>query len=162
MGMYWKHEGVDGDATQKGFQGFSNVHQFSWEMKRSFAGDQTGRAHNREGAQAFVGRVTLTKEVDHASGQIMKTACTEHRGKASEIAFVRTGDPGDPYLKFTLKNTLLQNLKVMGQGRDAQRPVEQIVLDFTDVEINAVVLGEDNTSEQPITVTYSIGSGTGG
>ena len=59
-------------------------------------------------------------------------------------------------------HTLLQNLKVTGQGRDVQRPVEEIVLDFTDVEINAVVLGEDNTSEQPITVTYSIGSGTGG
>jgi type VI secretion system secreted protein Hcp len=129
-------------------------------MSRAFTKD-TGRAFNREGAQAHVGRVVVTKEVDHASGQILKTACTEHKGKTVEVAFVRTGDPGDPYLKFTLENTLFQNLLLAGQ-QDSQRPIETITLDFTALLIETVVLKEDNTSEVPCKVTYNIATGLGG
>jgi type VI secretion system secreted protein Hcp len=162
MGIYWKHEGIDGDATQKGYEGYTNCHDFKWSFERKFATDQVGRAFNREGAQAIVGRVTLTKEADHASGQILKTACTEHRGKPSEIAFVRTGDPGDPYLKFTLSNALFSQLQVMAfRSGDSERPTEQIELDFTKMEIEAVVLNESNGSDETLRIEYDIATGKG-
>jgi type VI secretion system secreted protein Hcp len=162
MGLYMRYDNgsIQGDATQKGFEGWINLHSFSWKMSRAFTKD-TGRAFNREGAQAHVDRVVVTKEVDHASGQILKTACTEHKGKTVEIAFVRTGDPGDPYLKFTLTDTVFQNLQLSGP-RDSVRPTEQITLDFTELLVETVVLKEDNTGEAPLKVTYNIATGLGG
>jgi len=162
MGLYMRYDNgsIQGDATQQGFEGWVNLHSFQWGMSRAFTKD-TGRAFNREGAQAQVGRIVITKEVDHASGQILKTACTEHKGKKVEIAFVRTGDPGDPYLKFTLTDTLFQNLQLSGP-RDSVRPTEQITLDFTELLVETVVLKEDNTGEAPLKVTYSIATGLGG
>jgi type VI secretion system secreted protein Hcp len=162
MGLYMRYDNgsIQGDATQQGFEGWINLHSFRWGMSRAFTKD-TGRAFNREGAQAQVGRIVVTKEVDHASGQILKTACTEHKGKKVEIAFVRTGDPGDPYLKFTLTDTLFQNLQLSGP-RDSVRPTEQITLDFTELLVETVVLKEDNTGEAPLKVTYSIATGLGG
>jgi type VI secretion system secreted protein Hcp len=164
MGLYMRYDNgsIQGDATQKGFEGWMNLHSFQWDMARAFTKD-TGRAYNREGAQAHVGRITVIKEVDHASGQILKTACTEHKGKTVEIAFVRTGDPGDPYLKFTLTDTVFQNLQVMGarQG-DVVRPTEKITLDFTELLVETVVLKEDNTGEAPCKITYNIATGLGG
>src|SRR5690349_9346692 len=152
MGIYMRYDNgnsIQGDATQQGFEGWINLHSFSWDMSRTFKKD-TGRAFNREGAQAHVGRVTVTKEVDHASGQILKTACTEHKGKTVEIAFVRTGDPGDPYLKFTLTDTLFQHLNLKGGQRGSARPTELIILDFTELLVETVVLREDNTGEAPL------------
>jgi type VI secretion system secreted protein Hcp len=162
MGLYMRYDNgsIQGDATQQGFEGWINLHGFRWDMKRDFTRD-TGRAFNREGAQAQVGRIVIQKEVDHASGQILKTACTEHKGKKVEIAFVRTGDPGDPYLKFTLTDTLFQNLQLSGP-RDSVRPTEQITLDFTELLVETVVLKEDNTGEAPLKVTYNIATGLGG
>src|SRR5262249_2160355 len=162
MGLYMRYDNgsIQGDATQQGFEGWINLHSFRWGMSRAFTKD-TGRAFNREGAQAQVGRIVVTKEVDHASGQILKTACTEHKGKKVEIAFVRTGDPGDPYLKFTLTHTLFQNLQLSGP-RDSVRPTEQITLDFTELLVETVVLKEDNTGEAPLKVTYNIATGLGG
>jgi type VI secretion system secreted protein Hcp len=158
--MRYDNGSIEGDATQQGFEGWINLHSFQWDMSRAFTKD-TGRAFNREGAQAHVGRIVVTKEVDHASGQILKTACTEHKGKKVEIAFVRTGDPGDPYLKFTLTDTLFQNLQLSGP-RDSVRPTEQITLDFTELLVETVVLKEDNTGEAPLKVTYNIATGLGG
>ena len=162
MGLYMSYDNgsIQGDATQQGFEGWINLHSFRWGMSRAFTKD-TGRAFNREGAQAQVGRIVVTKEVDHASGQILKTACTEHKGKKVEIAFVRTGDPGDPYLKFTLTDTLFQNLQLAGP-RDSVRPTERITLDFTELLVETVVLKEDNTGEAPLKVTYNIATGLGG
>jgi type VI secretion system secreted protein Hcp len=163
MGIYMRYDNgksLQGDATQQGFEGWINLHSFSWDMSRAFKRD-TGRAFNREGAQAHVGRVTVTKEVDHASGDILKTACTEHKGKTVEIAFVRTGDPGDPYLKFTLTDTLFQNLELEAQ-KDSIRPKEKIKLDFTELLVETVILKEDNTGEVPLKVTYNIATGLGG
>jgi type VI secretion system secreted protein Hcp len=160
--MRYDNGSIQGDATQKGFEGWINLHNFSWKMHRAFT-KETGRAYNREGAQAHVDRVVVIKEVDHASGQILKTACTEHKGKTVEIAFVRTGDPGDPYLKFTLTDTVFQNLQVMGtRSGDVVRPTEQITLDFTELLIETVILKEDNSGEAPCKVTYNIATGLGG
>jgi type VI secretion system secreted protein Hcp len=162
MGLYMQYNKgeIKGDATQKGFEEWINLHTFSWGMTRAFTKD-TGKAFNREGAQASVGRITVTKEVDSSSGQIHQTAWTEHKGKPITIAFVRTGDPGDAYLTFTLTDAVFQKLDISPPRENPERPTEVIVIDFTEVEINTVVLKEDNTSEAPLILGFNIATGMG-
>jgi len=160
MGIYMKYGAIQGDATQKGFEGWINLNHFDWGLERKFAEDQVGRAFNREAAQAQIMPCTVRKDVDSSSGSILQTATTEFKGQKCEIAFVRTGNPGETYLHFTLSDTLISKLDVQTQG--GERPIETIILDFTELEIQTKTLNEANNGEDPMTITYDAASGIGG
>jgi type VI secretion system secreted protein Hcp len=160
MGIYMKYGAIQGDATQQGFEGYVNCHHFEWALAREFAADQVGRSFNREAAQAQIKQVTVYKEVDHASGEILKAATTALKGEKCEIVFVRTGNPGEPYLKFTLTDTLIAHLNV--NSGQPERPLEQITLDFTALEIECKTLDESNVSEETMRITYNAATGQGG
>jgi type VI secretion system secreted protein Hcp len=166
MGIFMRFDNgnpIKGDSTQQGFEGkdgWMNLNSFSWGLERKFAKDQVGRAFNREAAQAHVKEVTVSKDVDASSGALLEAATIDFKGKECEIAFLRTGNPGEKYLQFTLKNTLIKNLKVSSEG-DAQRPHEELVLDFTYLDIEVKVLDEANKQEDKMNITYDVATGVG-
>jgi type VI secretion system secreted protein Hcp len=162
MGIYMKFGEIKGDATQQGFGGWINLHHFEWGLDRKFAGDQVGRAFNREGAQAQIRTCTVSKEADSSSGMILQTATTVFKGQPIEIHFVRTGNPGETYLKFKLTDALIKELDVSSSGGNNERPIETIVIDFTEVEIQTKTLNETNDGEEPMTITYDAATGVGG
>lgn len=160
MGIYMKYGSIEGDATQQGFEGWVNCHHFEWGLHRDFSEDQVGRSFNREAAQAKMGTCTLFKEADHSSGEFLKTATTAFKGEKCEIVFVRTGNPGEPYLKFTLTDALIAKLAI--QSGSPERPIEQITLDFTEVEIECKTLDATNVSEETMRINYNAATGQGG
>lgn len=160
MAIYMKYANIQGDATQKGFEGWVNLTSFDWDLERHFAQDQVGRAFNREAAQAQMKVCRVSKEVDHSSGEILKTVTTAFKGEKCEIVFVRTGNPGEPYLKFTLTDALIANLEVALRG--PERPAETLTIDFTELEIECKTLDETNTSEETMRINYSSSTGQGG
>ena len=165
MGIYMRFDNgnpIKGDSTQQDFEGkdgWMNLTSFKWGLDRIFAKDQVGRAFNREAAQATVHPVSVTKDIDASSGALLEAATIDFKGKECEIAFLRTGNPGEKYLHFTLKNTLIKNLKVTGQGD--QRPKEDLVLDFTHVDIEVKTLDEANIDGATMHITYDIATGEG-
>jgi type VI secretion system secreted protein Hcp len=165
MGIYLRFDKgshIKGDATQQNFKGedgWMNLTEFAWGLKRQFAKDQVGRAFNREGAQAHVTEVTVSKDVDASSGALLEAATIDFKGKECEIAFLRTGNPGETYLYFTLKNTLIKNLTVSGTGD--LKPKETLVLDFTYVDIQVKTLEETNIDGATMHITYDIATGEG-
>jgi type VI secretion system secreted protein Hcp len=162
MGIYMKYGSIEGDATQQGFEGWVNCHHFEWSLDRQFAEDQVGRSQNREAAQARMFPCTVFKEADHSSGEFLKTAATHFKGEKCEIVFLRTGNPGEPYLKFTLTDALIQKFTVATGGQNPERPIEQITLDFTEVEIECKTLDETNVSEETMRISYNAATGQGG
>jgi type VI secretion system secreted protein Hcp len=160
MAIYMKLGQIKGDATQQGFAGWMNIESFGWGLERTFAKDQVGRAFNREAAQAHVKEIHVTKDVDHASGELLKLASTGYKGEHCEIVFLRTGNPGEPYLKFTLKDTLLKELTVISSN--SERPQERLGLDFTELEIEVKVIDEANVAEDTMRINYNIATGQGG
>jgi len=155
-----KYGTIEGDATQQGFDGWINIHRFDWGLERQFAKDQVGRAFNREAAQAHVREIVVTKEVDNSSGALLEAASTGFKGEKCEIVFLRTGNPGETYLKFTLTDTLLQELAL--SGGHPERPMEKLTLDFTELEIEVKVLDEANITEDTMRINYNIATGAGG
>jgi type VI secretion system secreted protein Hcp len=165
MGMYMRFDkgsDIKGDSTQQDFEGkegWINLTSFKWGLDRHFAKDQVGRAHNREAAQAHVKEVIVKKDVDASSGALLEAATIDFKGKECEIAFLRTGNPGERYLHFTLKNTLIKSLNVSNSGDG--RPVEELVLDCTYLDIEVKVLSEANTPDGKMHITYDIATGVG-
>lgn len=159
MGMYMKYGTIEGDATQQGFEGWINIHKFDWSLVRHLHPDQVGRAFNREAAQADVKSIIIEKEVDNSSGALLEAASTGFRGEQCEIVFLRTGNPGETYLKFTLENTLVEELSL--SGGESERPTETITLDFTSLDIAVQVLDEANVVADTMHITYDIATGIG-
>ncbi len=89
MGIYMKYGDIQGDATQKDYEGWINLDHFEWSLERKFAADQVGRALQPRGGAGANGTMpcTVRKEADSSSGQILETATTEFKGQKCEIAF---------------------------------------------------------------------------
>src|SRR5271169_4235947 len=104
MGIYLKYGDINGDATQQGFEHWINVTNLGWSgcMKRVGMRTDTGRARNREPGQPTMANITVNKLFDHSSGLLLKALCTVPQAKTCEIAFVRTDEGGEQYLKYTL------------------------------------------------------------
>jgi type VI secretion system secreted protein Hcp len=163
MGIYMKYGNIQGDATQDGFQHWINVKSFSWDAVSRDIKTQTGRGRNREQAQPHIKRITVKKEVDHASGPLYKALCTVPKAEECKIAFVRTDEGGDKYLEYTLTDTLLQDLHISGTaGGQKDRAEETWILDFTAIEIEVKQLDEANVSGAPFHFKYDLATGKGG
>jgi len=160
MGIYMKYGDIKGDATQTGFEHWINITQFQWNnaVSRDIK-TQTGRGRNREQSQPHIRRITVTKEVDHASGPLYKSLVTVPQAKHCTIAFVRTDEGGETYLEYNLHDTLLQHLQLIGDG---DRAAEQWTLDFTKVKVSVKQLSEANVASGPFHFEYDLATGKGG
>lgn len=161
MAIYMKYGNIQGDATQKGLEGWINLRSFEWKLERKFAKDQVGRAFNREAAQADVKEVIVTKELDHSSGELLKATSTASKGETCEIVFLRTGNPGEPYLKFILTDALFKNLS-LSPSQTPERPTEKLIIDFTKLQIEVKALDEANQNLDTMRIQYNIATGEGG
>src|SRR3954454_7257270 len=157
MGIYMKYGNIKGDATQDKFEHWINLIGFTWgdAIKRSVR-THTGRARNREAGQPKVNDMTITKEVDHASGPLYKALCAVPKAEECKIAFVRTDEGGDTYLEYTLTDTLLAGLELKGEGDRAQ---ETWHLDFTAFAVEVKQLDEANVSQAPFHFKYNLATG---
>jgi type VI secretion system secreted protein Hcp len=164
MGIYLKYGNdgeIPGDATQEGFKRWINVTDFTWSgcMERKGLRTDTGRARNREPGQPTMLSIQVKKLFDHSSGLLLKALCTVPQAKPCEIAFVRTGEGGEQYLKYTLTDAMLQGVQIQG---GADRPTETWTFDFTEVEIEVKQLKEDNTAGDPFRYKYNNATGKSG
>jgi type VI secretion system secreted protein Hcp len=158
MGIYLKYGDIKGDATQQGFEHWINITSFSWDAVTRDIKTLTGRGRNREQSQPHVKRITVHKEVDHASGPLYKALCTVPKAEECKIAFVRTDEGGEKYLEYTLTDALLQDLKIRG---DDNRAGEDWTIDFTEIAIEVKQLSEANVSGTPFHFKYNLATGKG-
>lgn len=159
MGIYMKYGEIKGDATQEGFEHWINISSFHWDAVTRDIKMSTGRGRNREQSQPHVKRITITKEVDHASGPLYKSLVTVPQAKPCRIAFVRTDEGGETYLEYNLHDTLLQHLTLSG---DDNRAGEQWTLDFTKIKVSVKQLSEANVASGPFHFEYDLATGKGG
>jgi type VI secretion system secreted protein Hcp len=162
MGIYMKYGEIKGDATQQGFEHWINITSFNWIAVSRDIKTQTGRGRNREQSQPHVHRITINKEVDHASGPLYKSLVTVPQAKECTIAFVRTDEGGETYLEYTLTDTLLQHLTIQGEsGGGNDRAGETWTLDFTKIKVSVKQLSEANVASGPFHFEYNLATGKG-
>jgi type VI secretion system secreted protein Hcp len=153
MAIYMQYKGIDGDATQSGFKNWIRIDSFQFGVGRPIT-THTGAALNRDAHEPSISEITVTKQVDKASGPMLQSVCTDKKGQDCKIAFVSQGDPGEQYLQYTLTNTLISGLSVHSNGSD--RPNESVSLNFTKLEIEVKPLSTDNSAEGPFKFAYDI------
>jgi type VI secretion system secreted protein Hcp len=132
-----------------GETGWIPLHSFDWHADRSIT-TRAGKgspSQTRGPVAPNLDDITVEKEVDGSSKGLLEKFDTDKDGVDCTIVFVRTGDPGEVYLKYALKNTLISDIRVNAKRDD--RPTETLILNFTDIEFTVWRVGEDNIARAP-------------
>jgi type VI secretion system secreted protein Hcp len=177
MGIYMRFGDVVGDATQYvnkdnsgvekalftglrhlvgdantakmlGESGWIPLKSFEWSATRSVttrAGN--GPSSHRGPVSPNLNDVTVHKEVDGSSCALLEKFHQDKDGVDCTIVFVRTGEPGEIYLRYKLKSTLIKEIYFTPDKEG--RPNEKLVLNFTEIELGVWRIDENNEAEGP-------------
>jgi type VI secretion system secreted protein Hcp len=136
-------------AKMLGETGWIPLKTFEWSATRSVttrAGNGAS-SQNRGPISTDLKDVTVNKEVDGSSCALLEKFHQDKDGVDCTIVFVRTGEPGEIYLRYKLKSTLIKELHITPDKEG--RPNERLVLNFTEIELGVWRIDENNEAEGP-------------
>ena len=145
---------VEGDVTTEGFTKQIEINSFQWGVGRGIS-SPTGASGNREASTPSISEVTVSKELDNASGGLLKEALSSSGKAKAVISFVRTENKGaTTYLEVTLTDVMISGYSISSGG---DRPSESVSFNFTKIEVKFTPMKEDGTAGSPYPVTYDLG-----
>ena len=157
MAIYIKYTNpaINGDVTTQGFAQQIEISSFQWGVGRGI-GSPTGASGNREASTPSVSEITVTKNLDNASGNLLKEALGSGGKATLVISFVRTdGTTGaDVYLEVTLTDTMISGYSISSGG---DKPSESLSFNFVKIEVKFTPMKADGSKGSPFPVTYDLG-----
>lgn len=148
MGIYVKFGDIKGEATHADYPQWIEASSFHWGVERSVT-TEVGGADLRVPSHPSVGEITLTKEVDCASPDLLREVTTGKKGKTCQIDIV-AGTRG-VVCHFELENALISRVGLVCGGGTGESLQEQVAINFTAVVFKYVRRDADNI-EQPSTL----------
>ena len=152
MAIFMKYGNITGDATQAGYENWITLTHFSWKVDWQITTRAGVKSGTRDAKHPRVDPVTVNKQADAASAALLTAVCKSNNPETCVIRFVRTTHQHDQenqhYLEYIFSNALLTHLSSTAATGD-DRPTEEIVINFTAVEMNVFTLQEDNVRAPP-------------
>jgi type VI secretion system secreted protein Hcp len=140
-----KFGSVTGDATQKvggkdlikdfaylEEQGWFMIFDFQWNIDRPITTRSGSQGNKRDPKQASVHEVTVKKEADQATTQLLNAICSSNNSDTCTIIFVKTGDPGEVYMQYKFSNVFITDIHF---NLEQERHMEVLKINFTKVEL---------------------------
>jgi type VI secretion system Hcp family effector len=134
VAIFMQYGSFNGDATQKGFEGWINISNFIWQVKRPITTKSGSQSHTYDPKQQpDIHAITVNKEVDSATAPLLDAMCNKNKAEKCTIKFVRTGNPGQAYFECKLSNALITDYKF---NFDPDKSLlETLEINFTKVEM---------------------------
>jgi type VI secretion system secreted protein Hcp len=152
MAIYMNFNNIPGNVTESTHTGWIQLSSFNWGTGRSCA-SPVGAMADREATSPSLNEATVTKALDIASTKLM-TEAFQGKGQTVNIEFTKTSQGAQTvYLSLTLSDTLIASFSTTSGG---DRPSETYGLSFTKIEYKSTPAVDDNTSGEPITVSYDV------
>ena len=156
MAIYMKYSSPDisGGVKTTGFAGQIELFSYSWGVARQL-GSAMGGATNRNASVPSISELSITKQLDEASGKLYKESLSATGTATVVISLVRTdAGGGNLYLEYTLSNVIISHYSV-GGGSDG-RPQENLSLNFTKIESKFIPENVGGDEGDPFPVTYNL------
>ncbi len=154
MAVYMKYAAINGDVTTESYTQWIELHSVQWGVGRGIA-MQSGSGEGRESSLPSLSEVTITKDYDISSPDLLKEALSG-AAKDVDIAFVRTNSAGsgsDKYLEIKMKDVIMSGLS-MSSGGD--KPTESISLNYSSVSFVSVPMKDDGSSGTQSVVNFDL------
>lgn len=155
MAIYLSIDGIKGDVTAKGHEGWLECHSVQWGVGRGIH-TTTGSSQERESSAPSVSEVTVSMSMNKATPLIFTEACVG-KSKLVKIDLVQTGTELETYMSYTLDNALISGYS-MSSGGD--KPSESVSFNFTKIEMKYVPYDDAHKPQSPIPAGYDITKGT--
>ncbi|MEJ2670375.1 MAG: type VI secretion system tube protein Hcp [Gammaproteobacteria bacterium] len=160
MSIFLQYEGIKGESSDSGHQGWMDVESVTWGIGRSI-NSSTSTQGDRESSNAVISDLHITRYMDKATPKLFIESCCG-TGKEVKINLTKTGKGGgaDVFMEYTLKNALISNYSVSASSQDTNRPSETLTISFVDVEVKYTPYDEDGNAEAAIAVGFDTASNT--
>lgn len=144
MAVYMKYASISGDVTTSGYQDWIELHSVQWGVGRGIA-MQSGSGEGRESSLPSLSEVTVTKDYDKASSDLLKEALSG-AAKPVKIAFVRTaadGSGSNEYLEIDMEDVIMSGMSISSGG---DKPTESISLNYSKVAFKNTPMSDTGAS----------------
>lgn len=151
MAIYIHIPHQNGNATTKGYQGWTQANGFSFAANRDIQ-TVAGHTGNRISSHVLANEIHIFKHVDQLSPFLFGEACT---GKAiSKIKIEVVSDSGLPLIQYTLDNVIISEYDAFIIADDV--PLEAIAFNFTHLEVR--YFSHEKNSVTPVSAKMKTGS----
>jgi type VI secretion system secreted protein Hcp len=150
MGLFMQYPGLNGDSTEKGYEGWITLSSVHFGSSRS-VDVAVGSAKSREAKSPTISAVTVTKALDASSAGLFRASVSLSEGVNVRIAFTKTG--GETYLKYDLSNVLIASYHI---ATDGDRPIETVNVSCAKFEMTVTTTDANNNPIAPMTTGYDL------
>jgi type VI secretion system secreted protein Hcp len=143
MAVYMKYAAINGDVTTEGFTNYIELNSVQWGMGRGVA-MQSGSSQGRESSLPSLSEVTITKDYDVSSPELLKQALSGG-AQTVELVFVRTNKAGsgvDKYLDIKMTDVIMSGLSLSSGG---DKPSESMSLNYSAITFTSVPMNDDGS-----------------
>ena len=154
MAIYLHVDGIKGDVTAAGHEGWIECSSMQWGVGRGIH-TPTGSSSERESSAPSVSEVTVTKSMDKCTPMIFTEACVG-KAKLVKIDLVQTGTQLETYKAYELENSLISGYSVSSGG---DRPSESLSFNFTKLNMKYIPYDNEHVAGSPIPAGYDVSLG---
>jgi type VI secretion system secreted protein Hcp len=129
---YLKLDGVEGEATRKGYEKQLFLDSFSWGAHNPTSKVGTGGGAGRVEISNF----TVTKKTDKSSAKLFQACCAGKHFKDAMLTVLKAGgeNPVD-YLKYEFKELFVTDIQWSGATGGDETPAEHVGFAFGAVTV---------------------------
>ena len=143
---YIQIDGIKGESTAKGYEGWIEVGSVQWGVGRAISSPAGG---NREASAPSISEITLTKTLDSTSPALFLRAVSGIFNIATVKLHLVTPsgstNTNTVFYKLTLSDVLVSSQSNSASAGD-DRPQESISLNFSKIEVEYLVDGKTITN----------------
>ncbi len=154
MAIYLHVEGLEGDVTAAGHEGWIECESFQWGVGRGIT-TPTGSSQERESTAPSVSEVTVVKNMDKCTPKLFEQSCVG-TSKLVKIDLVQTGEQLETYMAYELTDSLISSYSVSTGG---DRPSESVSFNFTKIEMKYTPYDNKHKPGSPIPAGYDVSQG---
>ena len=152
MAIYLHVEGLEGDVTAAGHEGWIECESMDFGVSRSIS-TQTGSSQERESTAPTFSDVTIVKNMDKCTPKLFEQACIG-TSKLVKIDLVQTGEQLDTYMSYELTDSLITSHATSSAGEG--RPTESVSFNFTKILMKYTPYDNKHKPGSPIPAGYDV------
>lgn len=162
MAAYLKLDGYEGNVTQQSFTGCIEVESYSWGFSVPVQ-TTVGSGSNRLSAGKVIpGDLHMVKKQDKTSGKLMLNSMGGKVITNATLSITMPNNEGadDKYMEYKLGEVIVSSFNT-GGSQGQHEPMENISLNFANIEINQTTRDEKGTAGSPMRGQFDFVTGKG-
>jgi type VI secretion system secreted protein Hcp len=145
---FLKIDGVNGEATRKGFEKQMEIQSFSWGATNPATIGAGGGGGG--GGKVSVSTFNVTKKSDAASPLLFQTCCKgTHYPKAVVTLNKAAGDSPVDFIKYEFEKVYVESVQWSGSSGGDDTPMESVSFAFGKVSITYTPQNADGSKGSP-------------